>query len=257
MNTLLENLEKSVYEKLCYLPNAIKLKVIKQTDVTIVNSNLATSMFNIVCNTNFSEGILNNKINEIINSFNEQPFAWWLGPSNKSLKLREELVKKGFIKESPEYILCNSLENLNHIHQSKSELKITRVNNFRELEDFASIIKPYDEKAGYFFDKLLNSNILNDNNYHFFIGYYNNIPVTIGTLFFNQDYAGAFDLITIPQYRGKGFAKDMVLYRLNFAKENNMKYFYLSASSEISANIYKKLGFDVLGNFDCYEWKGK
>lgn len=79
----------------------------------------------------------------------------------------------------------------------------------------------------------------------------------IAVLFISGDTSGIFSLITREDKRNLGYGAEMVIYLMNTAKELGMKYAVLSASNDSGLRLYKRLGFNILGKFKCFEWKVK
>lgn len=56
-----------------------------------------------------------------------------------------------------------------------------------------------------------------------------------------------------PSFQNKGFGKILATYCLNFAKKRNMQIKLEVHDKNISAiNLYKKIGFEYLGDYDLY-----
>ena len=89
-----------------------------------------------------------------------------------------------------------------------------------------------------------------------FAGYEKETPVIIATLFFGNDTAGIFNVITREDKRGKGYGTTMMSFLLEEVKSQGANWATLSASSDSGYRIYQRLGFRTLGQFECFEWRG-
>lgn len=49
----------------------------------------------------------------------------------------------------------------------------------------------------------------------------------------------------------------MMKYLMSFAKKNSMKSISLLASSDEGLRVYEKLGFEVVGECECFEYKNE
>jgi predicted acetyltransferase len=45
-------------------------------------------------------------------------------------------------------------------------------------------------------------------------------------------------------------------YVLSYAKKQGSSYMCLTASSPEAVKLYRKMGFDNFGDYECYEFKG-
>jgi ribosomal protein S18 acetylase RimI-like enzyme len=65
-----------------------------------------------------------------------------------------------------------------------------------------------------------------------------------------------FNLITSEDKRGKGYGTQMMDHLLTYTKNEYLSYATLLASSNSGYRIYQRLGFETLGQFECFEWDG-
>lgn len=229
-----------------YFPEILGFKTNILQDLKIINCGLGSSMFNIAF------GGTNLNIKNIIDNFNGQAFAWWIPPSAESSSLSNFLKEAGFIIEASEEIMVCELESFN-INYHPNNLEILQVSTKEKLQDFISIISSYDKTVEQFYNQLKISDL--NKKEKMFVGYYENNPAVIAILFSDNNMSGIFSLITEEKYRGKGFGSQMMKYLMIYAKENGSKYTFLSSSSHSGYKIYQSLGFKVIGNFQCFEYK--
>ena len=90
------------------MPKALGFDVLEESFVTMVNSGLGTSLFNIVCRTKLVDDNVEKSIETVVSTFQNQSFAWWLGPTSTPLHLEPALINRGFYTETTEYMmLCD------------------------------------------------------------------------------------------------------------------------------------------------------
>lgn len=248
----LKTIEKMALGHFKYLPKIGDYKVVTQDNINIINGGLGSSMFNIAFGAVNNHLELEKQINQVIHRFQNQPFAWWIPPSERSPILDKALNNKGFVTEATEYAMVCDLAKYT-IQNLQSSLKIVQVTDKKVLEDFISIISTYDDSAKDFYNSLSIEAITG--NEHMFVAYDGNKPVSIGILYTEEQAAGIFSLLTDESARGKGFGTDFMKYLLNFAQESKIKLVTLSASSDSGYRIYERLGFKTIGQFACYEWR--
>ncbi|GFR02849.1 hypothetical protein TNCT_629881 [Trichonephila clavata] len=89
---MLEKIKQNTFGHFRYLPEAAGFNVKTDQNLTIINCGLGSSMFNIVCGNCYTE-----KVQNIVNEFECQPFAWWI---IESKILSRKLLEHGFITET-------------------------------------------------------------------------------------------------------------------------------------------------------------
>jgi predicted nucleotidyltransferase/ribosomal protein S18 acetylase RimI-like enzyme len=251
----LQIIEDTVLGHFKYLPSTIGCSLEENQGLSIINCGLESSMFNIV----FGGLVLADqggqwRIQDIINHFKAQPFAWWVPPSKCSPSLIQHLNQAGLRTETVEHAMICNLNSF-EAKPPRTGLQISQVLNEVQLHDFISVLEPYDVTARRFYEQLDTSQLNEEEK--LFVGYNNKTPVVISILFNGKQAAGIFSLLTQEGERGKGFGSDMMRHLMNFAKRRGQQYAILSASSDSGYQIYEHLGFKRLGYFECFERKGK
>lgn len=92
------------------------------------------------------------------------------------------------------------------------------------------------------------------------IGYYNNIPVAFALYFRNfSTFVGKpglylEDLFVLPEYRGNGFGKKMLIYLIKLAKERGYGRFEWSVLdwNEPAKEFYTKLGAKLMSEWQIF-----
>lgn len=252
---MISKIEQNALGHFMYLPKAAGFSLITDGALTIINCGLGSSMFNIAYGRLECESAdFDQKIQNIIDVFNRQPFAWWVPPSARSPELTQKLLALDFAVEAAEHaMLCD----LNDFECSgrETDLIIEHVTSPSQLEHFISVLEPYDVTARLFYERLTPPMLSGQEK--LYVGYENGAPVIIGVFYFQGDAAGIFSLLTREDNRGLGFGARMMTYLMQTAKESGVQYVTLSASSDSGFRIYERLGFKSFGQFECFEWKGK
>lgn len=211
-----------------------------------------------LASSRYGENFIKEKIEEIIKEFKGQPFAWWVGYSCDPHWLPNLLEEMGFKKNTTEHAMALDLQDYKGINENENantvNFNVNPVSTAEQLENFISILEPYDSSARPFYSRLKMEML--EKQEQLYVGYNNGTPVSIGTLYHDEDTAGIFSLLTDEKYRGQGFGTQMMLHLIQTAKSNGNRYVTLSASSNDGYRIYERLGFKSYGEFDCLEWKG-
>jgi ribosomal protein S18 acetylase RimI-like enzyme/predicted nucleotidyltransferase len=246
----LRTIEQNHLGHFTYLPRNLRFDVHEINGVTVINCGLGTSMFNI------AYGAPNNldfAIDQIKQSFKGQPFAWWIPPSEHNSGAAKALIKNGFVIETIEHAMICDLSNAVNFVQ-KTDLIIKVVTKTFLLQDFISVLEPYDRNVSAFYGRMDDELLLAAEK--LVIGYVYDKPVSIGILFLSESSAGIFTLVTNEDSRGKGYGTDMMVFLMKCARDNGCNSVTLSASSGSGYRIYERLGFSKVGEFECFEYKG-
>lgn len=267
--------EKNLFGHFKYLPKLLGFGVEEGETLDIVNCGLHSSMFNIVCGANleawaknmqdvelasscvfatncqYGDNFVEHKIREVIQYYNNQPFAWWLGPSTSSNWISNTFQELNF-EPSIEKAMVIDLTTI----EAQTNPAIIYATTPEHIEHFIQVLEPYDLSARRFYKKLKNPPLYPLEK--LFVGYENNMPVVIGTLYIDEEnsMAGIFNLLTNENKRSLGYGTKMMNHLLHYAKASHVKYASLCASSESGYRIYERLGFQTIGKFGCFEWKG-
>jgi hypothetical protein len=211
-------------------------------------------MFNTAFNHYFSTDNLSDQVDRTINYYN-QPFAWWFGPNANLPGIKEALITRGFVHEASEDAMRSDLDKY-IMQEIDPEIKIKQVNSLEGLQQFASVIEKYDANAKKFYEhkQLLNEEIKKVN--PLFVSFVGEKPIGIAALHINAGMVGVYDLITVETIRGKGVGSNMMKFLMNYSAGYGFKQMGLSSSSKAGYRIYEKLGFKVVGVFECFQWQG-
>lgn len=246
----MEKIEQMALGHFRYLPSTAGFPVKEYRGLTIINCGLGSSMFNIVFgHLDCPKDSLKEEIQKVRAEFKGQPFAWWI-PPYQDTSLSQCLTKAGFHIEAAEHAMICELKSFEDRSQ-RGRLHLKQVLSSAELEDFISVLEPYDATARLFYEKL--SPLHLQGSEQLFVGYSEETPVTIGILFKQGETAGIFSLLTEESSRGQGFGTEMMRYLMSFAKKSGVTHVTLSASSDSGYRIYEHLGFKRLGQFECFE----
>lgn len=247
-------LEKNMIEKFAYLPDkAAGMSVTSNKNVVVVNSNCKADMFNIICNATASDlEFIKNTVNIFVQK--KLPFAWWAGFSKEPSNLRENLEALNLVCTEHELGMAISLDTLN-TEDVSSVLTIDSVDQERKLDDFINVLTqqiPNDAEAIRAFYKETGHFTFHKNSLlNLFVGYVDEKPIATSALFCSSGVAGVWDVITLPESRGKGIGIRMTLAALTKGAKTGYRIGVLTASNE-GQSVYKKIGFKSLQDFFIY-----
>lgn len=260
-NPLLLGLEQNYFSKISYLSKKFRFKIEERPDCLLIDSKLNSSMFNVV----YQKTISPLPIQEVIDFYQGQSFVWLFDSHSWANNMASDLLANGFYKEADERAMV--LQMNNGIPASEgmpkgtgmaASLTIKNVTTPAGLKDFSGVIEQYDDRACkmHLNEKIIESEFIAKN--PLFVAYINQKPVAHGSLHFSDNnYAGIHDILVVEEYRGQGIATHMMQYLINYCLQKGVMQVGLSTSTDSGYKIYERLGFKLIGKFECYEWKGK
>lgn len=251
-NALLKIIEQNALGHFSFLPSKIGFDIQQIHGISVICCGFGSSMFNIAYGAPV-DTVTEDAITDVKKAFKGQPFAWWVPPSQRNPEFTQSLLNQGLIIETIEHAMICDLTKAGALQQ-KTHLSIKPVIDHLLLQDFIAVLEPYDNSVRHFYESLKNTHL--DTQEKLFVGYSENKAVTIGILFISEKAAGIFSLLTEEGLQGKGYGTDMMRYLMRISKENHCDYVTLSASSDSGYRIYERLGFQKIGEFECFEYMG-
>jgi ribosomal protein S18 acetylase RimI-like enzyme len=202
---------------------------------------------------------VNAKIDEMLAYFKARqvPFGWTIGPSTRPDNLATFLEAHGFRYQDRTLGMAADLLALNENIPLNQELIIREIEDPETLKMLRSIeMKGFGasaELAQNYFDSYINVGFGKGTPWHHYIGWLNNEPVSIASLFFHAGVAGIYGVATIPEVRRQGIAATMTLHVLHEAGKQGYRVAILSPS-EMSIAIYRRIGFQEYCKLLHYRW---
>lgn len=224
--------------------------ITQKKHLIMINCGLELSMFNVVFGAP-EVNIL--KIQEVINTYKGQPFAWWVPPSQRCQELSIHFKRMGFVIEAIEQaMICDllPLQAQNPVRQVTIEPAFCR----DSLDDFIQVLEPYDPAVRLFYERV--DMPMEHAREKLFVAYKKGKPVATGILYVQDLWAGIFSVLTQEAEQSQGIGTQMMTHLMFVAKGLGVNQVFLSASSDVGFRLYERLGFKTGGQFDCFEWKG-
>jgi ribosomal protein S18 acetylase RimI-like enzyme len=256
MSEFLQAFDSNIKSKFVYLPSLLPhASIIHAHQMLLIDSGLSTDMFNILC----SDGIPTREdIRTSIQYFRgkNQLYAFWTGFEQEPSWLEEELNALQLVQGEMEWAMACDL--------GKSQFNITqpinfdtrKVSNHNTLKDFIAVIQallPFHEHDA--IEKLYMQcaeALLNEKcPMSFFVGYENGKAQSTSSVFCQSNLASVFDVIVLPEMRGKGIGKWMTGQAMKHAKEKGIDTCVLTATND-AKYLYEKLGFELIKAMKVY-----
>jgi D-alanine--poly(phosphoribitol) ligase subunit 1 len=203
---------------------------------------------NFTFNLKLKPEIAKSQLNELINLINKKQTPNYIILDEEQINQHENvLTKLGFVplakwaclafeKEIPYTILNNKLE----------------IKKITTEEDLNKWVKVASSGFGEL-DFSLFQNCLTKKEIIFYAGYYQSKMVATAMLFFNNDTAGIYHVVTLPAARNKGFGSQLFRHCQKEAIQNGAKKI-ITQSTEQGLNAWKGIGMKQYGNFYLFCW---
>lgn len=163
----------------------------------------------------------------------------------------EKLLKQDGFRAVEEWLSMKiNLENLPK--KDNNQLRIIKVQNTGQLLEWINVAQISLFKNTLFktsdFEQFISNNIVT-----LWIAYIHNQPVTTLLSVKQSNNIGLYMISTLDEFRGKGYATEIILKVLHDAAEQGIRHCILEAT-RMGVNLYKNIGFHEVGKFVIY-WK--
>ncbi|MFI0435654.1 MAG: GNAT family N-acetyltransferase [Parachlamydiaceae bacterium] len=252
----LSSFDRNIQGKFSYLPSHHKQMTIQCIEnVTFIDSGLHSNMFNILYCSDRS--IDRASIHMAIDLFSSKniPYAFWTGFEDDPSWLEEELLALGLVTEETEWAMVCDLDK--HVATvTFPNFDIRQINDSTQIEDIITVmnqILPCEEHSAIasFYHQSALPLLSKESSLIFFAAYENRRPIALSSLFYDQAVASIFDVIVLPEMRGKGLGQAMTLKAMLRAQEKRFQTCVLTATND-AKHLYKKLGFKDIKTMKVY-----
>lgn len=252
----LQLFDRNIKGKFSYLPSHSKQMSLQcMENIVLIDSGLHSNMFNIIyCN----DAVTHTSVKSALDYFNSRklPFAFWIGFEGDPSWLEEELLACGLITDETEWaMLYDADQQPSPVVQS--DFDVRQVQDLAGVQDIIEVmnhILPIDEHLAIqsFYQQSAPILLSKDCSLTFFVGYENGKPTSLSSSFCDQGVASVFDVIVLPEMRGKGLGKIMTLRAMQSAQEKGFNKCVLTATND-AKHLYRKLGFKDLKTMKVYQ----
>jgi hypothetical protein len=167
------------------------------------------------------------------------PNGWTVGPLTQPRDLGNKLERKGFKNVYQQTGMALELEKLDKRFILQNDLTVKKVKNEESLQHWCQVVS---QTFGIKIDFELLKFLLPQKEVHFYLGYFNQNPVSALLLYLSSGVAGLHAVSTLSKYRNKGYGIKISGKALKYASIMGFRVGVLQASS-LGEKIYKKLGF--------------
>ncbi|MBD2242934.1 GNAT family N-acetyltransferase [Nostoc sp. FACHB-888] len=258
---LVRVLENNMYAFLTNYGHAPHCQLNRGSNLIRFSTGISFPFFNGVCCAQLQPDQTDAIITETLNYFIAQqlPMLWWIGTAPQPPDLGKYLEAHGLSNSGELPVMAIDLSTLPEELFVVEDLAIAQVKDPETLKHWVRVamvsFKIPDPEYNAYYDLELSLGI-DSKEYIRFIGWWNGLPVVTSALYLDSQVAGIYVVATMPEARGKGFAKALVLTALHKAYALGYHVATLQAS-QMGVNIYRRIGFQEYSKIGAYLWTGQ
>jgi ribosomal protein S18 acetylase RimI-like enzyme len=200
---------------------------------------------------------INIKLDHVMNYFKARhlPIAFSVGPTARPANLKDYLIARGFVHERTKIAMAINIAEIQDGTPPPQELTLQEITDTETLGFLRTIeIQGFDSSetmAQAYYDTYVHSGFGAGTSWHHFLAWQHNTPVAIASLLLHAGVAGIYGVATIPEARRQAVATAITLHALRTAHSLGYRVAVL-APSEMSINLYHRIGFQERCTFDFY-----
>ena len=215
--------------------------------------------YNGVVSASFPPDSVDDCIEEALQPFRagNLPLTWWTGPASRPANLGARLQAHGFVHNRDMIGMAAEIEALKSPYETLPVLQIENVNDLQTLAEWHPLyMKGFNAPAASARESLDTMGWLafrpGSGWRHYFVRDGGRIS-TIGSLFFHDNVAGLYNLVTSPEERGQGIGAAMTLGLFAIARAMGCRIATLQTTYPNALRLYHRLGFEVYCKFGIYQ----
>lgn len=168
---------------------------------------------------------------------------WFVFPGDQPSDLGQRLAKRGMRGGPGGNWLWTDLTELEAMPEVDGALRIEQVHNDQMMSDWVQAsTQGFKMELGYFYDAYARHGYGPDAFSLHYTGYLGDVAVTTGTLLDAGGCATIYDVSTLPDYRGRGFASALMQYIMRVIVKRGYHDTWIW-SSDMAKSMYQSLGY--------------
>ncbi|OSY09214.1 hypothetical protein S2E19_02529 [Bacillus mycoides] len=182
----------------------------------------------------------------------------WFWDDKQEQTIKSELIKLGLKEAEKNIAMVAELKTIHPRINMPVGFTIQKASSSGQIKKFgetlANLFGTSEEGKNVqaYYNQISSLSLWNSDNMKLYLGLYKGEVVSVGSLVCTKDSVGIYDIATKEEMRGQGFGSTMFNFLLQEAEQLKNTYCVLQASPD-GINIYKKSGFQVVGQMTVFE----
>jgi RimJ/RimL family protein N-acetyltransferase len=228
-------------------------RCLNEIDCVCMQSDIKDRNFNFIVDAQLKTERIKERIHTLLNVYRAKdiPFVWWLFDTDQPKNLMKFLLDEGLQHQLD---MPGMALNLDEYNLQKTQLHFEWVKTLdqHKLFDFLHCkANNTSENRFRHMTRFIPPTIFYNETVKMCIGYFDRNPVVTGILFLDANVAGIYQILTLPEFRKRGFATQMMHFLLKTAKEAGYHFATLQTSKQ-GLSIYKKGGFRTIATYQQF-----
>lgn len=183
------------------------------------------------------------------------PLAWFVGTQNSPTTIGEDLKTHGFVlADHFPAMICFVDEALPFEESNEITIKLLSEQEIATWLEVVGASFGHAESLIKIYQGSLQRKGLNNHEVEHYAGFYKGQMVAAGTLAIHDDWAGFYNIATLPSFRNKGIATRLCSFLMKRAQDLHLKYVVLLAAPK-AESLYRHVGFRTVSSIDIYVLK--
>jgi GNAT superfamily N-acetyltransferase len=234
-----------------------------ENGITMAITGLPISLFNGVLRTRLDPSVpdaeIDRRIGDVLRYLSSRgvPFGWWVMPGDYPTDMRERLVAHGFVREGEDPAMAIDLDRLGVAPEPAANVAIEEITNLERLVEHTRLLAigfgltPEMETA--FRVVARGVPFGPGTSLRYSLAYEQGRPVGTSLAVLSGRVAAVFDVVTVPEARGRGVGALVTDAALRVAREAGYRIAVLESSS-MGYNVYLRLGFEEYCKIGHFAW---
>ncbi|MEO6487346.1 MAG: GNAT family N-acetyltransferase, partial [Thermoanaerobaculia bacterium] len=221
---------------------------------------VALPFFSGIATSQLDRGDVSGNVARVAAPFREkrQPFRWWITPSTEPPALADILKSHGFRHVYDSAGMTFDLTAPGLDAPFPRDLTIRQVSDTAGLEKWVDVFmvgfaRPQEEFARWR-DAYLQRGFGDSSPWTHFVALLGDRIVAISSVLVCGELAGVYNVVTLPEVRGRGIGAAVTRAALQYAREGGSRIAALQ-SSEMGLSVYRAIGFQEVCKLVLYDWR--
>jgi ribosomal protein S18 acetylase RimI-like enzyme len=238
-----------------YLPSRLVESAVSNRDALVIRGATQSASFNVVARARFDVETASARIDEIAQLFRsgDQPYSWWVGPTDTPADLEQRLVDAGLRAEESDTAMVALIEDITA--PSSPALGVVPVLTPPGVREFGGFLAEVTGDPAFtrFYERAASVLVEPGCPFRIYLGRCDGKTVCCASTFASGDAVGIYNVATLRRHRRRGFAAAITASALlDTARQEPTARVGVLQASQAAAGTFRWLGFELCGTFTVF-----